>query len=541
MVLQIVFGSVSLDVAVAESAIGNANVMAANPGLNLPVLVINASSDISISAIRTPVSVAAIHLNTNVFGSAEAVTNVYRGVIWIRGNTSRSFPKKSYRLELQDSAGAECKIPLCGMPGDSDWILNASVTDRSFIRDALTYELWRGMGHYAPHTRYIYVIIVTNEALVFTNHLVLQGLNVGFRQNYHSGLYVLTEKIKRDKRRLDLAKLHVWDTEERNISGGYILRMNNPKAGDRGFKSLNGLVMLFDEPKSRNIPDVQQRWISNYVCKFEEALRSAHFKDHVNGYSKYIDVRSFIDYYWIAEVGRNPDSFWFPYLYKDRGGKLNMGPVWDWDLSFGNETHQMIHNEEGWSWKATRSQQFSWFARLFNDPDFEQLWIDRWSELRKSVFATSNVIARVERLASELGNARVGNAMGSTLSKGVRGSANALKSHEEHVQWLKDWITRRLSWIDTQFVSAPTADLLRRYRDGDGDVALSGNGNAILYTLDGSDPRALGGGSSFTALKYVSPARVSAGAVLFSRVRSSNAWSAPLIVSVPKENAGRGN
>jgi len=61
--------------------------------------------------------------------------------VWLRGNSSRYHPKKSYRVELQTADGQDLKVPLLGMPAESDWILLAAFPDKTMVRDALAHEL----------------------------------------------------------------------------------------------------------------------------------------------------------------------------------------------------------------------------------------------------------------------------------------------------------------------------------------------------------------------------------------------------------------
>ena len=83
----------------------------------------------------------------------------------VRGNSSFFLPKKSYRLELQDKNGNDRKASLLGLPADSDWVLYASATDRTFERNLLAHELWRRMGHYAVRWKFVEVFVVTNSGI----------------------------------------------------------------------------------------------------------------------------------------------------------------------------------------------------------------------------------------------------------------------------------------------------------------------------------------------------------------------------------------
>ena len=210
------------------------------------------------------------------------------GPIWVRGASSRSYAKKPYRFEFQDDSGRDRKVSMLGLPAGSDWILYASVTDRTFIRDALAYELWREMGHYAPRTRYVEV---------FTNDILGR-----VEERDYAGLYVLMEKVKRSSSRVHLQKLTAADSDEPEIGGGYIIKKDRYRPGDKGFLTTRGVPFLFDEPHSRDLTTAQERWLTNHVNELERCLLGENFRDPTNGYARYIDVDSFVDYHWM--VGR---------------------------------------------------------------------------------------------------------------------------------------------------------------------------------------------------------------------------------------------
>jgi len=501
------------------------------PTSSLPLVIIEMPwRDLS-SGGRFPVSMAVINPANGNGASAGQIGFMGRASLGIRGNSSRVYRRKSYRLELQDQIGADRKAALCGLPAESDWILYASATDPTFIRDCLTYQLWREMGYYAPHTSYVEVFIRTNSG-TRPSFVEIEHLST----NDYAGLYVLIEKIKRGRNRVNIERLEEWNSEEPDVSGGYIIKKDEPRLGDRSFVTSLGERFLFDEPKPHDVTTAQERWLTNYVNAFERALMGSRFRNPTNGYVKYINVESFIDYYWMIEMTRNTDGFWSNlYFYKERGGKLNAGPVWDWDLSFGNDSRELVNNMEGWRWNLEiRGGPKQWFDRLFDDPDFLQRYIDRWHELRKDVFATSNVLTRVDLLASQIREAQARtNERWRSIAKPIKGTGASLGTYTEHVQWLKKWITTRLAWIDTQFLPLPTVRISKDSPKGFDRLTISAEHGRVFYTLDGSDPRARGGFPRQGALEYTNSVQIPSRATLTARVyKNSRFWSAPVVTPI---------
>ena len=138
--------------------------------------------------------------------------NGYDGQISIetRGSTSQSFPKKQYALETQDSDGENLNVPILGMPSENDWILHAPYSDKSLLRNFLSYELYGEMGWYSTRTRFCEVVI----------------------NGDYKGLYLFMEKIKRDNNRVDISTLNPDEILDDDLTGGYILKIDkkNPDA-----------------------------------------------------------------------------------------------------------------------------------------------------------------------------------------------------------------------------------------------------------------------------------------------------------------------
>ena len=167
-----------------------------------------------------------------------------------------------------------------------------------------------------------------------------------------------------------------------------------------------------------------------------------------------------------------------------------MGPLWDWNLAFGNANGKQGYLPEHWLWPQLDDQQYSWFRRLFEDPDFGQRYVDRWAQLRTNVLATSNIIARVDYYTNLLNEAQVRNYdRWPILGRQVWPQYAWGNTYAEEVEFMKDWIVKRLAWIDAQFVAPPSFSLSSLGGEGSIQLTLTAPKGDIYYTLDGSDPR----------------------------------------------------
>ena len=484
-----------------------------------------------------------------------------RAELSARGNSSFYYAKKSYRLELQSEQGRDRKAPLLGMPTDSDWVLYASVTDRTFARNLLGHELWRSTGRYAVRWRFVELFVITNtppapvvtrelagkelvpvlNAMTLTNPAAA-ALNFSNAHNTvaftlagsYRGVYVLMEKLKRGRDRVDNKRLRPEHTQEPEISGGYIIKKDDKGRGQRGLLTGQEFRLRYEEPAESELTSTQMKWMAKYLDDYEKALFSQSFRDPANGYRKFIEMDSFVDFHWLVEIAKNADGFLFSqYMHKDRGGKLTMGPVWDWDNAFGNP-HFQGQQTNRWRFESAAELDYTWYRRLFEDPDFLQRYMDRWSEWRTNVLATSNVLALVDRIASVPLPAQQRNAL-LWEREGVHASqrAQAGVSYKDEVTALKEWLTGRLAWIDSQDYPKPVAQVLPPSQEGPRRLALVWITGRAFYTVDGSDPRAPGGGVVTTAIEYTAPVPVTTNTRITARVRSNfGLWSSPTRVTI---------
>ena len=356
----------------------------------------------------------------------------YDGAIGIevRGKTSQTEPQKPYGIETRAADGNEVMVPLLGLPAESDWILYAPYDDKTLMRNVLAYDLSNRMGRYASRT-------------VFCE-LILNG--------QYQGVYVLMEKIKWDDNRVNIAKLSADQNAEPEISGGYILKIDKLDSYDSFFDTDEGTQLINVYPKHDTITVTQQTWIRSFMTNFEAAARSPQFADPLIGYAKYIEPDSFVDAYILVQVCKNIDGLRLSaYMHKDRGGKLNMGPAWDFNISLGNANYYSGWLTNGWYTGVIAGDYSSpfWWARLLQDPAFVRRCRLRWNWLRKDALDISNLFARVDAIAAMLDEPRRRHFQKwPILGQYVWPNYYVGSNYLEEVTWMKQWARGRIGWMD---------------------------------------------------------------------------------------------
>ena len=512
---------------------------------NLPLVIITTFGQRISRESKVPVSARFIDTKNGRSSLLGAASFDGRGDINYRGYSSLRFPKRSYTFKTRDDSDNSLKVPILGFPADSDWVLYAPYSDKTLMRDVLAYELSNKMGRYAARTKFVEVFL--NRA---ANKLT--------RRDY-LGVYVFEEKIKRAKDRVNITALKPEDNAEPNITGGYIfkrdhigppgdmpMRMFRPdfqssSEEETGFRTSRGLRLLYVEPKERDLTPEQKSWLKGYLNQFERALNGPNFMSPTQGYAKYLDVDSFIDQHWIVEMSKNVDGFRYScYMHKDRGGKIKVEPLWDWNLSFGNANYHEGWMTENWYWPLLRQNEIRWVERLLQDPDFAQRRIDRWGELRKTHFDPAKILARIDELAALLNEAQVRNYQRwPVLGQSVNPNWYVGDTYAEEIKWMKQWIQRRIAWIDSQFLPPPTMTPKQGPVEPGTKLSMRGGGGKIYFTTDGTDPRLPGGAPSPKARLYTTPVVLNENTQVFARTHRDEEWSSPVqsrfLVNSPKQ------
>lgn len=458
-----------------------------SPALNgftsqLPVIVIDSlgSGALAKDDIDHPswlYSYAARGNSAPVFGAAPELISPLTASV--RGASSAEFPKKGYNIKFTDGAGNRRSQPLLDPPAYEKWALVAPwAFDFSYINNAFVYSLSNQMGRWAPRTRMAEVFFNANGGDIDASDYV--------------GIYAITDRVEIGSGRVDIAELSPSDNSGTAITGGYILKIDTPDPDENRWitsrnipdNGVSSIVLV--SPKSDQVSPAQLDYIRTYVQRMEDAL----FTDRAAGFSQrtyldYIDRASWVDHHLLNTFVCNPDAFMrSAYFTKDRNEKLSAGPVWDFDRALGSYWDERSYRYDVWSgvggpdfWRV------GWWGVIAQDPEFMQDWVDRWQTLRRTELSNANLTALVDTHGAQVGT-------DAANRDGVRwpDDVSPYGSYAAQLDHLRGWVTLRAQWIDDQFLPAPGVAA------SGGTLTFTPPADAQLaYTLDGSDPRSLGG------------------------------------------------
>lgn len=410
----------------------------------LPLIVINVEDNRPITSKSKYLKAEMQIFDSEKKPSDEYADGLFSGEIEIRGRGNSSFgsSKKGYNINL-----AEKRVVL-DMAASRNWLLAGNYSDKTLMRNFVAYELYRAMGAaFSPKLRF--------AELVFNGE--------------YMGVYCFGERIKIDKGRLELPKIKseekikekntgtlvIPPTSGEDLSGSYILEVNSDDKYSRDeiifeTKRINWTVGHFfsiKQPGEKNLSPEAYEYISGYVNETEDALFAENFKDPENGYRKYIDAATFIDWYLVNELFKNADSGFHTsvYFYKPRGGKLCMGPVWDFDIGAGNIDYANCDDPEGW-----HTRYSVWFTRLFEDEWFAKEFAERWNYVKRNDLP--KMFELIDKTAGLLAQAQTANfakwpILGTYVWPNAAGF-DQRNTYESEVAYLKDWLQARIAWMD---------------------------------------------------------------------------------------------
>ncbi len=416
---------------------------------NLPIVVINTNGQNIQDDPKISADMGIIFNGEGIRNYTTDPKNNYNGKIGIeyRGSSSQMFPKKPFGIELWDLNNNSIDSSILNMPKDNDWILGVAYSDKSLMRNSLTFRTWEKMGYYAPRGENV--------------ELILNG--------EYWGVYYLCEKIKRGNDRLDIAKLDPIEITGDDVTGGYILKIDKGTGSaasewQSNFPPANnpdGIAptIMIDYPSTDAIVPQQFNYIKNYVDSFETALATIDFLDIVNGYRHFADEASFIDYLLISEMNKNVDGYRISTFFsKDKtskGGKLKMGPVWDYDLAYGNANYCEAWDHTGFSFDFNMVcgddtwQIPFWWNRMMEDTLFQNNLRCRWENLKPIVFDTTIINQYLDSMATRLNESQIRNYnQWPIIGTYVWPNYFIGNSYQAEVDTLKWWIKQRFEWLD---------------------------------------------------------------------------------------------
>jgi hypothetical protein len=389
-----------------------------------------------------------------------------RAMVNIRGSSSQMFPKKMYGFHLVEEDGSNRSEELLGMPREHNWILNGPYSDKSLMRNVIAYGLSNDIGRYAPRTRFVELFLHDGNGLLTNDH-------------YH-GVYVLIERIKWGDDRVDIDKPGPDENQEPGVTGGYIFKRDRPSPGESGFRTDRGSRFEFVRPDEQDITLEQREWLERYVSDFETALFASNFNDPAVGYNKYIDPDTFIDAHLITELLKEIDGYRLStFFYMDREGRINKGPLWDFNISMGNVDYYpdpgftsnapfKPWEPEGWYYDLLSDQVYlyGWYLRLFADPQFSARYRERYWQLRRGQFSTDSLRKRINKNAFILNESQDRNfKRWPILNRYVWPNWYIAPTYNHEISWITEWIGARTRWMDRQL--GPSTSLIHFWHFND--------------------------------------------------------------------------
>lgn len=387
--------------------------------------------------------------------------NEFYGQIAIekRGSSSGNFPQQSYGLETRGPDSVNYNVSLFDWPADNDWILYAPYTDKAFLRNVLTYKLGNEMGRWAPRTQFCEVVLNGN----------------------YIGVYVLLERIKTNPGRVPIDPLLYTDTLDNHLTGGYIVKVDKTTAGGVvawtspytcQAPGTGPIRFQLHDPSIDTIHPLQKAYIQDYITDWEVALKSSNFTDPSTGYKPYIDVGSFIDYFLLTELSKNVDGYRIStFLHKQRfseGGKLVAGPLWDYNIAWGNANYCQGGSTSGWEINfnsicggSGALQNPFWWNRMLEDPLFANEVKCRWTQLRQGILSDSVLLNYIDSMALVLEiPASRHYQKWPILGTYVWPNNFVGTTYLSEINYLKTWIQNRTAWMDANMFGTCTANHL---------------------------------------------------------------------------------
>lgn len=466
-----------------------------------------------------------------------------------RGASTGGQAKQNLAVEFWDEFNQDIKYPFLDMPQESDWVLyGINGFDPGLMHNAIFHWFGDQIGQPASRTRYVEVYRKVGGGPITTND--------------YFGLYLVEEKTKQGKGRLDIADLNLENTNAPSVTGGYLMKIDRNDADERTFsppvvplqapqvgsiRSTPALIEFVYPNVTPTTSDprrlIQINYIQNYIMTFVTNLASVGYTNPVTGYAQYIDPDQWVDNLIANIICFNVDGYRLSgFFHKDRNGRLMQGPLWDCDRCMGTggtatpQADNRCFNPRMWRGPASdvgtdngtdffgvSNVGVSWFARLFRDPDFWQRFIDRYQAYRTNEYSTNAIFAMLDGFHAEIKEAQVREQArwapsgftypragvqnvsfaGTTYSFDFGPADNAGRGRFiNEVNFQKKWFVDRLEFMDTNFLAMPRLSAGTRLVPSGSLVtvtpAIKAN-TLLLYTLDGSDPRLPGGGVSPSA------------------------------------------
>ena len=335
-----------------------------------------------------------------------------------RGNASRDFPKKPWRIKFdkkQNVLDAPAKA--------KKWTLINNYGDKTLMRNLLAFELSRRMG--MPYTPYGTAVDV-----------LLNG--------EYKGCYQLCDQVEIDKNRVEITEMTPSDNQGSALTGGYLIEVDAYANQEKSwFNSNKGNPVTIKSPDEDEITANQKQYIQNFFNRME------------NQWATYLDVNTFLRHFLVGELSGNTDTYWSVFMYKQRDENLlHVGPVWDFDLAFNNDQRiYPVNGHKDYIYRDGGSCAGNMRTFVDNivvrDAAAKQQLLSIWGEARQSGLTEENMISFIDRWEADLQQSqRLNFLRWPIMNQRVHQNPPTKGSYQAEVEVLRTFMKERLLWMD---------------------------------------------------------------------------------------------
>lgn len=405
-----------------------------------------------------------------VFVNEEDVVTIYDSVLVRgRGNSTWNMRKKPYRIKFNEKQ----KFLGQGYANAKKWTLMANAGDKTLIRNAVTSSMGKWLG------------LKFNPAYKFID------LNIN---GTYMGNYQVSDQVEVRKHRVNVEEQDFPLTEESDITGGYLLEVDGFKDGNHFTTSKYGVTIRIHYPDEDEIVAEQNDYIKNHIKTFETALSSNNYADPDKGYRAYVDSVSLANWFVATEVSANIDGYYSTYFYKEQQDqKLYWGPLWDYDVAYGNDTRkgdtsEQLMTDHGYG--DTRN----WMNRMWTDPWFAKLVYRRLAEALDGGL-TDHMINTIDSLEVLLDESQQMNYKKWGIDTKMYNERVLWSSYRQYNTDLRNFIKKHNDYLRTAFAKKlpdepeKPAEPAKPFEPGDYyyHITNSGNGKALDVERNGEE------------------------------------------------------
>ena len=365
-----------------------------------------------------------------------------------RGNYSRSFPKKPYRIKFDK------KQRVLDAPAKAKkWTLINNYGDKTLMRNLLAFELSRRLGMaYTPFGTAVDVLL----------------------NGEYKGCYQLCDQVNINKNRVNITEMTPEDNEGRALTGGYFVEIDAYADQEKSwFNSNKGNPVTIKSPDEDSITSKQKTYIKNFFNKMEAQWKT------------YLDLNSFLRHFLVGELSGNTDTYWSVFMYKERDDDMMYtGPVWDFDLAFNNDNRTYpVNNKKDYIYRSGGScagNMRSFVDKIVvSDANAKSQLVGLWDEARQGGLTEEYMVAYIDSLEETLQQSQKLNFLRwPIMNQYVHQNPKVWGSYQAEVENVRTYMKERIAWMDKKlnYTFVPS---------GIADVAVDTSKAYQVFTLSG--------------------------------------------------------